>query len=206
MSGVAKELPLLWKNRDEYTIEDAAWLWVYTLGQDAPLNPDWKEKARYKREYREALQELQRNVKATPGERHVEKDGSRDVREIYRDNPGDRPPVTESRPYDYFRGEDLAEYAARCGFPGLFGFEEPETPKSGKGTIVSSREEHSILHILAAVIESKYGTGSVAKMKEHGSELTGTVHKLVESYGFKMDPKTVRGYLKRLPEIPARKI
>ncbi|MEA3409987.1 MAG: hypothetical protein U9R74_00415 [Pseudomonadota bacterium] len=72
MSGVAKELPLLWKNRDEYTIEDAAWLWVYTLGQDAPLNPDRKEKARYRREYREALQELQRNVKATPGERHVE--------------------------------------------------------------------------------------------------------------------------------------
>ncbi|WP_295586003.1 hypothetical protein [uncultured Lamprocystis sp.] len=119
------------------------------------------------------------------------------------------------RPLFLFRDDRQQPEATSAPEPAAvvqIGDNEPETPAAAKRqpaskatpkkpAELSPREEPSALDILAAVIEAKYGTGTVAKLKQNRSDMTSVIARDVNKYFPKMVQDTITKYLKRLPDL-----
>lgn len=64
---------------------------------------------------------------------------------------------------------------------------------------VSNREEPALLKILAGVVESRYGKGSVADVKQQNSGILTCVLTDLELAGYAVTRKTLAKYARRLP-------
>jgi uncharacterized SAM-dependent methyltransferase len=81
----------------------------------------------------------------------------------------------------------------------------PEDRASGETkdpAILSTREETACLKILAAIIEKAYGPGTIVDLKKPRSDKFGIILRDIAKQ-FEMDEKTVRKYLKKLPDLPS---
>lgn len=125
-------IPAGWKDRDRYTLEDAAELWAAAF-YGRPLNLAARERVAYARAYHAALDDLQRSGKIQGGEliatarnelmppNWVQR-GSRDIQPRYQAIPEKRAP-------QWIAGPALAALATERGKPGVFGF-DPERGES----------------------------------------------------------------------------
>lgn len=112
----------------------------------------------------------------------------------------------------YTRG-GLREWAERTGqrevMPFLFPEDRTDAQMSGKPEpapkahpkLLSEREERWALEILAAVIEVKYGSGTVASLKQDRSPKTAMIARDVQKHFSARDDDSIRKYLKRLPDL-----
>ena len=99
----------------------------------------------------------------------------------------------------HFRRSDLRAWAKQAGFQPRFLF--PELRKSA-GTkaadTLSATEEKTALKIISALVERRYGEGTVADLLKAKSTRFNLIYDDVRHY-FDMDQKTLRKYLKQLP-------
>ena len=196
------DLPEGFKNHETYWIEDAARYWA-AARYDVPLGIDVREeRTRFARQIRLATDELRAGV---PIQQEKYWGTVRRARMVPDDSYWGHTKVTYpeqvQKTREYFRGPDLAAFAKEKGCPGLFGFEEPQSKRTGREnnpSLVSEREEPKVLAILSAIIKAKYGPEWVADLVRDHSTKIGIIQRDVERF-MTIDPKTLRKYLKRLP-------
>lgn len=197
------DLPEGFKNHEKYLIGDAARYWA-AARYAVPLGIDLREeRTRYARELKLAEMELREKV---PVQSEKYWDTVRKTRQVpcgdsWNGYTRVAYTATEGKIREYFRGPDLAEYAKEKGCPGLFGFEEPQSKRTGREnnpSLVSEREEPKVLAILSAIIKAKYGPEWVTDLVSDHSTKIGIIQRDVERF-MTIDPKTLRKYLKRLP-------
>lgn len=190
-------LPEIWKNRDEYSIEDAARLWAHVQGE-YPLNGDQRERNKFSRELELARKDLITAVpvqrvmsEAPPAPRRLSSGWVNAWREPRpgweldgpRDNPG--PVVKTER--QFFRGIDLAAFAVQRGKPGLFGFDDSPAPVMADNEAPTNK----------AVLMTPNG-------KRELTDMEGTLYQIIRALALalaetdpdnlKKGPKTWEGY------------
>ncbi len=186
-------LPVLWRTPEAYWLDRAVWLWLVVFGE-APLKPselarsDWSEE-------RAETERLLRRKKIV----HRDDSALFWIR-VFLTDKGQ--PLPAWREFVYRK--DLDALATELGEPDAFKLPDRAITTKSKAPRaddeVSPREEPSLLKVLAAVIDAKYGSEVLTGLADERSTKTGMIIKDVE-VRTGQDPKTIRQYLKRLGTV-----